>query len=327
MLIVWTVFVTLQVNCQAIKSCWEIKPNLKIKRTFHASAVANGKLFLISGATGDKSEFRDITSVEMYDPVKNEWSTKAEIPQAVSLACALTVGNKIFVAGGELDSFKKKSKLLMMYDCFSNKWSLKSSIKIARSFHYSVALNNKIYVIGGRESNKEIKTKQKDSLAVYTIEEYDVIKYTWVVKTVMPFKHFAIGAAVLNNKIFILSDTTNNRMLGDSAVLEEYDPVKNTFIKKAELIPSQCDAAVVGYKNKIYVIGGWRKGTISSVNEYDVIKNKWTRKSDLPYPVQAHQASIIDDKIFISGGLTYTSSGNEKRNNFLVYFPESDKNK
>lgn len=316
--------VSVQLRCQSYESCWETKTRMSAKRVLHASACSGGKIYIISGSTGDNSEFRDMTTVEMYDPKSNHWVTKADIPRAISLSCAATINDKIYIVGGEEEAFSKKSKALMVYDCIQNKWAIKSSMNIGRSFHCAVTLDNKIYVIGGRESNNEIKFKKKDSLAIYTVEEYDIDKNTWKIKSIMPFKHFTIGAVAVNNKIYVLSDTTNNGMLGSSAILEVYDPQKNTFTKKAELVPSQCDAAVVEFKNRIYVLGGWRKGTIPYVQEYDIAKDSWTRRTDMPYASQSHQAVVLGNKIFISGGLNYSKGGNEKRNDFIVYYPELD---
>jgi N-acetylneuraminic acid mutarotase len=186
-----------------------------------------------------------------------------------------------------------------------------------------VSLNNKIYAIGGRENNNEIRMKGRDSLAVYTIEEYDVETDRWIIKSVLPFKHFTIGAVTLNNKIYILSDTTNNSMMGQSAILEEYDPASNKFSVKSDLIPSKCDAAVSVCNNKIYIFGGWRRGALSSVEVYHPEQNIWIELEEMPYIVQNHQAVTVDDKIYISGGINYISQGvNEKKDILLIYKPD-----
>jgi N-acetylneuraminic acid mutarotase len=184
-------------------------------------------------------------------------------------------------------------------------------------------MNNRLYAIGGRENTTEINAKTKDSLAVYTIEEYDIENNKWTIKSILPFKHFTIGAVALNNKIYILSDTTNNSMSGSSAILEEYDPANGTFNIRANLFPSKCDATMVALNNKIYLLGGCRNGALSSVEEYDPIINKWVEKDGLPYNVQNHQAVTMNNEIYISGGITYSENGgNEKKANMLVYKPK-----
>jgi N-acetylneuraminic acid mutarotase len=192
-------------------------------------------------------------------------------------------------------------------------------MNIARAFHSTVALNNKLYAIGGRENPNEIDSKIKDSLAVYTIEEYDIAKDKWRIKTVMPDKHFIIGAVALNNKIYMLADTASNFKLSSAAIFEEYDPTKNTFRRLESLSPSRYDAAMVVSDNKIYVIGGWIYHAVSNVDVYDPVTDKWEQENALPYPVQNLQAVSIHCNIFISGGIFYSEDGNEKKKNILEY--------
>lgn len=304
------------------KNNWETKSPMKIHRAFHSMAAANGKIYVIGGSTGGANEFKDTPTVEMYDPQSGQWVYKKELPKAITTSCAVTIDDKIYLVGGQEDVFSKRLNTLMMYDCLKDKWEKKASMNIARSFHCAVALNNKIYAIGGRENDNELKVKSKDSLAVYTIEEYDIKSDKWVIKSILPFKNFAIGAVVLNNKIYILFDSTNHSTLSQSALLEEYDPERNHFSFKANLTPSKCDAAMVVYNNKIYLLGGWNHGALSIVEEYDPVSNTWTEKPEMPYKVQNHQAVILKDKIYITGGIKYFSDGkNEKKAEVISFNP------
>jgi len=310
--------------CQNIKDVWNSISSMNHNRAFHTMAVGCNKMYVFGGSTGDNNEFKDLTSVEMYDPELKKWIPKTDMPEVLTTSCAVTVGDKIYIVGGQQNRFESKVKKVLMYDCSLDSWEYKSSMKIARAFHSVVALNNKIYAIGGRENNTEINTKEKDSLAVYTIEEYDLLSDKWIVKKILPFKHYSIAAVTLNDKIYILSDTTSNRMLGHSAILEEYDPINSTLKLRTELKPSKCDVGIAVYKNKIYVFGGWYKNSLSTIEEYDLINDKWSEKTNMPYKIQNHQAISYDDKIYISGGIIYQSGGNQKKYDVLVYNPDND---
>lgn len=322
------IFITLFYGCQQNEihssrkndDAWETKVPMKINRAFHSMAAAQGKLYVFGGATGVSNEFKGTSSVEMYDPVLNQWFEKSNMPKVYILSSAVNINDKIYILGGEEGESFERSSDLLMYDCIHDNWIKKASMNIARSFQCAVTLNNKIYAIGGRESNKEIIAKPKDSLAVYTIEEYNLEKDKWITKKILPFKHFTIGAVTLNNKIYILTDTTNNAMVDESAVLEEYDPVTNTLIPKASLIPSKCDAAITVCNNKIYVLGGWLRGAVSSVEEYDPVTNTWKELDSLPDIVQNLQAATINNKIYITGGITYLSRTESKKKDDLKVF-------
>lgn len=310
--------------CQQIQSVWEIKEPMKIKRAFHVMAESGGRIYVFGGSTGD-NEFLDTKSVEMYDPVVNKWTMKAEMPEAIATSCAVAAGDAIYIIGGELNTFKQRTNKVLMYCPSENKWKYMAPMNIPRAFHGAALINNKIYVVGGRESAEEIRSKKRDSLAVYTIEEYDIVRNKWVIKLKLQNKHFIIGAAAVKNKIYILSDTTDNSMLGKSALLEEYDPDNNTLNNKAGLTPSKCDAAVTVYDNKIYILGGWYKNTLSTVEVYDPAADKWEEKANIPFKVQNHQAAALKKTIYLSGGIIYSKNGNDKKNNLMAYYPDKDK--
>lgn len=58
--------------------------------------------------------------------------------------------------------------------------------------------------------------------------------------------------------------------------------------------------------NKIYVIGGFENGrsTVSAVEVYDPIANKWTTVAPLPQPLDhtAAAAASFDGKLYVVGG-------------------------
>ncbi len=58
--------------------------------------------------------------------------------------------------------------------------------------------------------------------------------------------------------------------------------------------------------NKLYVIGGFENGhsTVSAVEVYDPIANKWTTVASLPQPLDhaAAAAASFDGKLYVVGG-------------------------
>lgn len=312
-------------NCKTDNSVWKIKTPMSINRAFHSIASIDNKIYVFGGSTGKKSEFRDTTSSEMFDPQKNRWTNIASMPEPITTSCALALNKKIYLIGGQQQTFSKRVNKVLLYDCDSNEWTYKTPMNIPRAFHCVATLNNRIYAIGGRESDAEISTKSKDSLAVYTIEEYNISTDEWIVKTVLPFKHYTIGATTINNKIYILSDTISNFKLSESAILEEYDPATNTIKILSTMTPSKYDAAITEVNNRLYVFGGWNKGSLASVEEYNLETDKWTDKSNFLFVIQNSQAISVQNRIFICGGIVYPKDGNEKKDFMIEYMFRKDK--
>ena len=64
-------------------------------------------------------------------------------------------------------------------------------------------------------------------------------------------------------------------------------------------------AAAAEFRNNIYLIGGVPavQGPVSkTVQEYDPITDKWTKKADMPTPRTALAVTLLDAKIYAIGG-------------------------
>jgi N-acetylneuraminic acid mutarotase len=85
-------------------NAWETKAPLPGNWGGMASAVLNGKLFLVGGY-GRMSDF-DLSNVDAYDPMTNQWQAKAPLPRGSSPGAAATVGGRIFyMSGSELYAY------------------------------------------------------------------------------------------------------------------------------------------------------------------------------------------------------------------------------
>lgn len=86
------------------------------------------------------------------------------------------------------------------------------------------------------------------------------------------------------------------------AVVQEYDPVALTWIKKASM-PNPAGGGIAAYQNKIYIIGG-------SYNEmYDIATDTWASKTAMPIARTGIQANVVGGKIYVIGGMPDTESG------------------
>jgi N-acetylneuraminic acid mutarotase len=308
---------------QKATSPWKMAPEMKIRRALHMMASTNGIVYVIGGTVPDGKNSGTLTSVEAFDRKKNTWSQKSPLPSALSKGGATLLGKNIYVIGGE-DGNAQRTASTFVYDCGKDEWSEKASMRIPRSGHAVVSLHGKIYAIGGRESKEEISAKRKSALAVYTIEQYDTAGNEWTIKAQLPFKHFTLGAVVVHDRIFILSDSADGRMEGEYAILEEYDPVTNALSAKEKWIRPRRDIAIAADDNRFFVFGGWQNGASKSVDEYDLVFDQWTWKTPLPVPAYQQCAIPLDGKIYVTGGIT-AGSGKGKKTGMMIYTPGSDK--
>jgi N-acetylneuraminic acid mutarotase len=124
---------------------WTEKTSLPTAREHLASAVVNGKLYIIGGRAGGIGSNFDAN--EMYDPVKNTWTTLESMPSKRGGLTAASVYGNIYVFGGEEPggTFNNNEK----YDPNINKWTEGIPMPTGRHGLIAAAINDKIYVVGG----------------------------------------------------------------------------------------------------------------------------------------------------------------------------------
>ncbi len=128
---------------------WATKTPMPTKRWGHAACCANGKIYVIGGAT--KYASSPIGTVEEYNPSTDSWSTKANMPTDRFHISAGVINGKIYVTGGfKPDSVSPVYYLYTEeYNPITNSWSKKSDIPKEKIKHATCVLNGKMYVFGG----------------------------------------------------------------------------------------------------------------------------------------------------------------------------------
>ena len=193
-----------------------------------------------------------------------------------------------------------------------NSWVPRASMQGARGSIGTVAVNGKIYAIGGSNG---------------TVEEYDPATDTWTFKKPMPTPRISFSIAAFENRIYCIGGYLNNRSI--TGVNEVYDPATDTWMTKAAMPTPRLGLQANVAAGRIYLIGGYlppdtpgSRITAVSVNEaYDPETNSWTAMSPLPYSLDPVASAVIDNVIFVFGGL-YEGSVYASLN--LIYEAETD---
>jgi len=171
-------------------------------------------------------------------------------------------------------------------------WTKRADMPTAR--YCSVCeVNGKIYAIGGSHWH-----------GIFAIvEEYDPATDTWTKKSDMPTARYGLSACVLNGKIYAIGGINGVPL----STLEEYDPAKDKWTKKADMPTPRYGLCASAANGKIYVIGGssdpnWWNNPSRAVEEYDAMKDVWTKKADMPQGRVFADSSVVSDKIYVIGG-------------------------
>ncbi len=148
---------------------------------------------------------------------------------------------------------------------------------------------------------------------------------TWAAKGDMPASRYMLAAIAVNGKIYTIGGAEEP---GGKTIpvpnLEEYDPVADTWTRKADMLtPGEPLAAAVN--GKIYVIGGTPIPQFflnCPVEVYDPATDTWTEKASMRTARRWLATCVLDGKIYAIGG---AGSDYSARSTVEAYDPATDK--
>jgi len=244
------------------------------------------------------------------------WTQKADMPTARLGPKAEVVNGKIYVISGVYANLRKVEE----YDPATDTWAAKADMPTSRALPVTGVVNGKIYVIGGESS--------LGASARATVEEYDPATDTWTRKADMPTPRARAAASVVDGKIYVFGGARGG---GSSyavmSIVEAYDPATDTWTRKADMpAPRELlSTSVVG--GKIYAIAGQReegslRDVYPTVDMYDPVTDRWTKKADAPLPRKVHSACVLNDIIYVFGGRNVI--GGWPQSTLFQYDPAAD---
>jgi N-acetylneuraminic acid mutarotase len=186
--------------------------------------------------------------------------------------------------------------------------------------------NGKLYVGGGSDG----------SYYTSRIWEYDSHNNNWKHKSGLPVTSGYSGERMggfciaVNNKLYFgLGSSYYSSYSGCEFYTIEYDPVADTFSRKADFIgPSRYFGVAFNLNGKIYaglgnkILGAGSLGYLKDFYQYDPSTNVWTRKADFPGLERWGASSfVINGKAYVTNGLGVESSGYDST---YEYDPSTD---
>jgi N-acetylneuraminic acid mutarotase len=229
---------------------WVSKTPLPDSRAWFAAAVVNGKIYVIGGDRTWLSSPLNI--VEEYDPAMDTWTRKADMPTARSGIAAGVVDGKIYVVGGLTTLGAPNLSTVEAYDPATDTWERKAAMSTRRGAPCAAVVDGKIFVIGS--------TLPPSGPWLRTAERYDPQTDTWTPVASTSIARGALTGVTAHGRIYVMG---GRDCCTGYAIVEEYDPVKNTWTKRAAIgstsprVASTPIALATSEVNgRIYAIGG-----------------------------------------------------------------------
>ncbi len=176
-------------------------------------------------------------------------------------------------------------------DLTSSRWESRAQMPTARARLAVVAYDGKIYAIGG---------DGKEGVCG-TVEAYERGTDTWTRRTSKPVPVRNIGAAVLEDLIYVPGgyDALDRAV----EVVEVYDPQADTWREVAALPNPLFAYAIAAVKGKLYLFGG-SDGMryLDSVLIYDPASDSWTAGSPMSTARGFCAAAVVGERVHVLGG-------------------------
>jgi hypothetical protein len=181
--------------------------------------VISGLLGTVTGPTGSP-EPNISSSVWVYNPSANSWSTATPIPTPVFYYASAVVDNKVYVEGGE-DS-TGYTGLNQIYNPQTDTWTEGQSMPVtvvqaAAGATTGALAPAKLYIIGGTSDGFD---------GVNATQIYDPQANNWTLGAQMPKARLGLGVAVINDSLYALGGISTIYSYGTTyAVNEQYIPI------------------------------------------------------------------------------------------------------
>jgi len=170
---------------------WTERASLPTAKGGLIAVAIDGLIYATGGARG-----QSVDDLDVYDPQTDQWTGLRSMNGRRDHHAAAVIDDKIYVAGGR-DQSNFTLDTMEVYDPETNRWTELTNMPTGRSGNAAAALNGCLYVFGG-EGNR-----QNQDGVFPEVERYDPGSDSWTSITPMEVARHGIGAAVIDNHIFI----------------------------------------------------------------------------------------------------------------------------
>ncbi|NXY19435.1 KLH38 protein, partial [Atrichornis clamosus] len=283
----------------------DIKPMMHVPRRY-----SNQEFLIIIG--GRKDSQQTTRDVLLYDDKTNQWLSLAKLPMRLYKASAVSLHSNIYVIGGMPVSNKKSlvSGNIYIYSLKLNHWRLIEHMLVPRYSHRSLAYKNYILSFGGIGENQEI---------LNSVERYDSVYNTCESMANMPVAVLNPAVAAKDQRVYLFGG--EDIMQNPVRLIQVYHVCRNTWFRmETRVVKNVCAPAVV-IGDQIIIVGGYTRRVIA----YDTKGNKFVKCADMKDRRMHHGATVIKNKLYVTGGRCLTSDNVIKDLDSLdCYDPETD---
>ncbi|XP_066476728.1 kelch-like protein 34 [Tiliqua scincoides] len=268
------------------------------------STLRNQKtwIILLGGRVAGEGPISDVVAFDVYN---HKWRTLTKVPVRVQNHCVCTVGNFLYVLGGEIEDLQSDPKNQSLtvsnkvhrYDPRFNKWIQAAGMLEKRRRFSCCILENTIFAIGGQGEN---------GLLHSSVEVYNISQDRWTKVQDLPCKMHGHAGTVCKNTIYISGgkylDQSNT-----SKDLYSLNSREGQWRKQAPMSIARFGHQMATIRESIFTFLGLYE-PFSEIEKYDPDQNQWTRLKPLIYDRFSYGLAVVEETALLIGGKKWQDS-------------------
>ena len=289
---------------------------------------------------GQATPLKGYASARSFFEGTGSWAAKEDLPAGTSDFVAVTVGDKIYLIGGQ-DVNGASMTVVREYDTVIDDYnSTKAALSVGRMRYGAAAVGTKIYVIGGLEVDDPYGDVNASNIQTpHTTFIYDTATDTWTDGPELIAGRSDLCAFAVGTKVYAVGGYTDFLSTLDSVEVLDTSASSPAWAAAPSLPEARGDVTCAAVGGKGYAIGGFYNPSgnfdildffTEHVFELDVAGGAaaWTNKSSMPVAVGDKAATALPDgSIVVIGGETHRNDGTESQtatHTSLQYYPAHD---
>ena len=253
---------------------WKTLANMPTKRSGTAAFTLDGKIYIVGGGfKKPDGNFQFLKTVEVYDPLTDQWSSAPDMLQPHDYPAATVLDNNIYILGGHHpDACLGGPKTDPGFD-FCERWSpgeanwtQLANLPTPRFAASALTKQNKIYTSGGVAFTPEGFNNFD------FFETYDPASDSWEKDTsiTLPWQAAGQGMCNVSDHFFFLGGYSTDNIHPRCAV---HSPDTNQWTQLPDMPLPRAAMGVANIGNAVYIFGGWADDGRTPLNS--VMKYEW----------------------------------------------------
>jgi hypothetical protein len=289
---------TLAAAVRIVAYPWTAKRASPVLREYAATAVVDGKLYVMGGQRTDSGAIPGPSTnlLEIYDPAADTWTTGNPMPTERMGLVAAVANGKIYAIGGRTDSYSTSAVgTVEQLDPVTGLWTTRNPLQTARFFAAGATLptpvGDKIVVAGG----------ESIGLLLSSVEQYNPLANAWSSLNALTTARSQLALAESAGRLYAAGGYAGivSQWVGS---MEEYDPGTGAWTTRAPMPTARAHLALVSLGRQLLAAGGENVNrSLDLLESYDPATGRWAARTPNLSPFTRVAAGAVNGKAYVLG--------------------------